>query len=218
MDADISITLLVSACLAGAVGYVIAAWRKMRVLAAAAKVLASTSFIVLALAGGAGASPYGRMILAALALSWIGDVLLLSRQSASLLAGIAAFLLAHIVFAAAFATSGIDVTAFIVAVVAAAAAAAIILKWLWKHLNGMYRAAVPAYLAAVVIMVSLAAAASYWSFHAEIFIAAVAFAASDVSVARDRFVERSILNKTWGLPLYYFAQVLFALSVASPAA
>lgn len=213
MDVDSSITLLVTVCLAGAVGYVVATWREIRPAAVAAKIFASTSFIILALVSGAARSSYGRVILAALILSWVGDVLLLSRREAFLLAGIAAFLLAHIAFAAAFAASGINLTAFAAALVSAAVFAGIILKWLWKHLGDVYRIAVSAYLAAVVIMVSLAAAASFQSLGAEVAIAAVAFAASDVSVARDRFVERSVLNKTWGLPLYYFAQVLFAISV-----
>ena len=42
--------------------------------------------------------------------------------------------------------------------------------------------------------------------------AAVAFYLSDVSVARDRFVAPGFGNRIWGLPLYYAAQLLFALS------
>ena len=41
--------------------------------------------------------------------------------------------------------------------------------------------------------------------------AAVAFYLSDVSVARDRFVAPGFGNRIWGLPLYYAAQLLFAL-------
>ena len=41
--------------------------------------------------------------------------------------------------------------------------------------------------------------------------AAVLFFASDLAVARHRFVERSSTNKVVGLPLYYAAQLLFAL-------
>jgi hypothetical protein len=31
-------------------------------------------------------------------------------------------------------------------------------------------------------------------------------------VARDRFVRHQFLNRAWGLPLYYAAQVLLALT------
>jgi len=63
-------------------------------------------------------------------------------------------------------------------------------------------------------MVSSAIAASASAVPATVAVGAVAFALSDVSVARDRFIERNVFNKAWGLPLYYFAQVIFAVSVA----
>ena len=44
-------------------------------------------------------------------------------------------------------------------------------------------------------------------------VGAVCFMASDVAVARDRFVVRSVANRLWGLPLYYFAQLLMAWTV-----
>ena len=39
------------------------------------------------------------------------------------------------------------------------------------------------------------------------------FVISDVSVARDRFVKQDIVNKAWGLPLYYIAQTAFCCVV-----
>lgn len=213
MKADPSTILLAAVCLIGAVGYVLSTWREIRPAAVLSKIAASTSFVVLALVSGAANSSYGRVILAALVLSWVGDMLLLSRQGIFLLAGIAAFLLAHIAFAAAFAASGINLEIFVITLVSTAVLAVMILKWLWGRLRKVYRIAVSAYLAAIIVMVSLAAAAAAQSLPAEVAIAAVAFAASDVSVARDRFVERTVLNKAWGLPLYYAAQLLLAVSV-----
>ena len=43
---------------------------------------------------------------------------------------------------------------------------------------------------------------------------AFAFYVSDLAVARERFVSSSFLNRAWGLPLYYGAQILLAASVA----
>jgi uncharacterized membrane protein YhhN len=43
---------------------------------------------------------------------------------------------------------------------------------------------------------------------------ALAFTASDISVARDRFVQHEFLNRAWGLPLYYAAQLLIAVTPA----
>jgi hypothetical protein len=51
-----------------------------------------------------------------------------------------------------------------------------------------------------------------WLWPAGVMTAAVAFYISDVSVARDRFVAPGFGNRIWGLPLYYAAQLLFALS------
>ena len=45
-----------------------------------------------------------------------------------------------------------------------------------------------------------------------ILLGAVVFATSDILVARQRFVVRSLANRVLGLPMYYLAQVLFALS------
>ena len=46
-------------------------------------------------------------------------------------------------------------------------------------------------------------------------VAVVLFAGSDVAVARQRFIVQSFANKAWGLPTYYAAQLLLALSIAS---
>jgi hypothetical protein len=38
---------------------------------------------------------------------------------------------------------------------------------------------------------------------------------SDLSVARDRFVAPGFVNRAWGLPTYFAAQLLLAASVAA---
>ena len=45
---------------------------------------------------------------------------------------------------------------------------------------------------------------------------ASAFFASDLAVARQRFVAPTIFNRLWGLPLYYAAQFTLAGSLALP--
>ena len=89
----------------------------------------------------------------------------------------------------------------------------VMLRWLWQHLDGFYRFAVPVYVLAIVLMTSLAAAVSAASGSYAALAAAFIFTVSDVAVARDRFVRRSIVNKVWGLPLYYTAQIVFAVSI-----
>ncbi|NOT48353.1 MAG: lysoplasmalogenase [Acidobacteria bacterium] len=206
-------TLLASVSLAGSVAYVIARWKDNEPAAAIAKTTASTAFVALAFVSGATGSTYGVLIIAALIFSWVGDVLLLSLKSSFLLAGIGSFFIAHIIFAAAFTINDLNPRAFIVTLAATAVLGGFFLRWLWKYLRSFYRAAVPLYLVAISIMVSLAIAAVFEAAPPSVAVGAVAFAVSDISVARDRFVERSIANKAWGLPLYYLAQILFAASV-----
>lgn len=214
---DTTTILLGSVSLAGSAAYIIARWKENGTAAAIAKAIASSAFIALAIVNGAMETSYGRLILAALIFCWLGDMLLLSLKSSFLLAGIAAFFVAHVVFAIAFATNSLNSTAGAATLVLAAIAGIFVLRWLWKHLFGFYRVAVPLYLIAIASMVALAVAASAGSFPPTVAIGVIFFAISDISVARDRFVENSITNKAWGLPLYYFAQVLLAASVASTA-
>lgn len=206
-------TLLASISLAGSAAYVLARWRGIDGAAVVAKIASSTAFVILAVANGAIQTPYGRTILVALVFSWLGDMLLLSLKSSFLLAGIGSFFVAHIAFAVAFSSVGLNVPALAVALALSIILGVFVLRWLWKYLKPFYRIAVPAYLAAVSIMVALAVSASVESLPVTVAAGAIAFAVSDISVARDRFVKNSIANKAWGLPLYYFAQILFALSV-----
>jgi uncharacterized membrane protein YhhN len=75
---------------------------------------------------------------------------------------------------------------------------------------GRLRAAVVAYVAAIVAMMIGALAA-----HANLrlVVGAALFFASDLAVARDRFVKTAFLNKLCGLPAYYAAQLLIAWSL-----
>ena len=47
-------------------------------------------------------------------------------------------------------------------------------------------------------------------------VGAVMFTASDIAVVRDRFVSTGFINRAWGLPLYFGAQLLLASTVATP--
>lgn len=206
------ITILLSVlCLAFAAANVLADWKGSRPIVLITKIAASTSFVVLG-ALGLGGTRYGNWVVAALAFSWIGDVLLVSRTKTALIAGIGAFLFAHVAYAAAFSTASLNAIGFAAGLAAWGIIAVFLIRWLWSWLDKLYRIAVSIYLIAIILMVSLAAA----TLSPLITVAACLFAFSDISVARDRFVEHSVSNKVWGIPLYYLAQVIFAISVWSP--
>jgi uncharacterized membrane protein YhhN len=170
------------------------------------KALASSGMVAVALAGGI-AGRYAQVILAGLLLSAAGDLCLLSRARRLFLAGVGAFLLAHLAYAAAFAPRATirPAPAATLAVVAAG-----IVRWLWPHLGSM-RAPVLAYTAAISVMLLLALGVAdplvRWG--------AALFYLSDLTVARDRFVRQAFANRLVGLPLYYAGQVLLALSAAA---
>ena len=168
------------------------------------KVAASMAFVLLAFAR-AGDSPFDRRVLAGLCLSLLGDALLLSARRPAFLAGLVAFLLAHVAYAAAFAPGSATPPWAALPILAALAA---VLRWLWPHLGGM-KGPVVAYTLVISAMLHLALGVARWQVPA----GAVLFYVSDLFVARDRFVRPGLPNRIAGLPAYYAAQLLFAAAV-----
>ena len=201
--------LLIAVVAVATAALVVAERRERRPPAVAAKVTASAAFLLLGLLRAHLATPYDAWVVVALTLCLAGDVLLALPRG--LAAGLACFLLGHLAYAAAFATlvplgAWPWPAAAAMAVPSVAAAA-----WLWPHLGRM-RVPVLAYIAVITAMVwgALAVAGhAPWMTWA----GALLFYLSDLAVARDRFVVRRFASRAWGLPAYYAAQVLLALTL-----
>ncbi len=178
------------------------------------KPLASTGFIVSALQHGALDSAYGRAVLAALAGSWWGDVLLIPKMKRAFLAGLGAFLLGHVAFAAAFVARGVAWPVSLAVGALLCAPLALVRQWLMPHVPAAMKAPVMAYMAVITAMVSLAVGTVALRGNTYILLGAVSFYLSDLSVARDRFVVTEFNNKLWGWPLYFGAQLVLAATVA----
>ena len=178
-----------------------------------AKPIASTGFVAVAVAAGATRSRYGRAILVALCLSWLGDMLLLPRTPGWFLAGLVAFLLGHLAFCGAFVSRGVNLRWSGTALVPLLVASGLAATWLLPHVPVEMKVPVLAYMSVITLMVALAAGTVGAHGGALILAAAVGFFLSDLSVARDAFVERAFINRLWGLPLYYAAQVAFAWTI-----
>jgi uncharacterized membrane protein YhhN len=201
---------VVIASVVGAVAALVAAERGgRRAPAVFAKVTASAGFVVLALMRSRLSTPYDRWVLAALVACMVGDVLLAVPHAFP--AGLASFLLGHLGFIVAFSTllpprGWPPLAGLALAVVSVAAA-----LWLWPHL-GALRVAVLAYIAVITVMAwgaTAVAGRAGWTACA----AGLLFYVSDFAVARDRFVLKRFASRAWGLPAYYVAQVLFALTL-----
>lgn len=177
------------------------------------KPVASAAFIWLALASGALESTYGLWLLAGLALCMLGDVLLIPRDRPGVFrAGVFAFLLGHVAYCAAFLTQPMATFGLVAGGVLLAVVVAWVLRWLAASLPSGMVGAVRTYMVVIGIMSTLAcgvtAAGGPW----QVAVGALAFTASDVSVARDRFVRHEFVNRAWGLPLYFGAQLLLAVT------
>jgi len=148
-------------------------------------------------------------------LSLAGDVLLIKTSDKRLfLLGLLTFLLAHIAYAWAFIDAGVKHYELKVTALVVIAAMIGCYVWLYKHLKGLMKTAVPAYLAAIGLMLIAAMLTRHPAQHL-IVAGAVLFVLSDLFVARQRFVSPGFNNRLLGLPLYYAGQLLFlaALSV-----
>ena len=185
---------------------------EQRPVARLLKMAASTGFIGVAVSVGAGDSVYGRVVLGALALSWLGDLLLSYESRTAFLGGLVAFLLAHLAYIVAFAIRGIDGTWVVIAGIVVAITAVFVWRWMERGLDRSMRAPVAAYVLIISVMVVAAFGTMGAEADPKIGIGAVAFFLSDIAVARDQFITPGFANRAVGLPLYYIAQVLLALS------
>ena len=182
-------------------------------IAAACKIAASCGFLLTAWRAGAFESVYGRAIFVGLVLSWFGDVFLMSSAKSAFLAGLIAFLLAHIAYCAAFAVRGMAWSHTAGSLVVLIPFIALILWWLMPHVEGPMRLPVLVYAVVITAMVAAAAGMLPHSWGLVILAGATLFYVSDLFVARDRFVQSDSWNTRIGLPLYYAGQILVALSI-----
>lgn len=179
------------------------------------KLGASTCFVAVALDLGAADSVYGRWVLAALLLGWVGDACLLSGRAGPFMAGLGSFLLSHLCYAVAFFGVAQSGPALAAALGVAAVAGVFVRRWLWRHLAPADKLPVAAYMATIFVMCAAAVGLGGATGHWLPAVGAIVFAVSDLFVARDRFIVDQWANKLWGLPAYYVAQLVMAFSVAS---
>lgn len=180
--------------------------------AAIAKCAASSAFIGVALLSGALNSTYGRILLAALVLSWFGDMLLLGSDPALFIAGLFCFLAAHLAYVAAFSHRGLSDRWMFPALLPVAVASLLALVWLGPALPDGMVLPVRAYTLVISIMVVTAwgarGAGGPWLLPA----GATLFYVSDLSVAAMQFADPGWPTYVLGLPFYYTGQLLLAAS------
>ena len=179
------------------------------------KPMASAAFVWAGLLAGALDDTYGRLVMLGLLLCFAGDVLLIPRDRPGVFrAGIFAFLLGHVAYAAAFLTQPLAPAGLVAGALLLGVVVWAVLRWLGRSLPSDMVWPVRAYLVVISIMATLACGVTAAGGPRAVAVGALAFTASDVSVARDRFVRHEFVNRAWGLPLYYAAQLLIAVTPA----
>jgi uncharacterized membrane protein YhhN len=108
---------------------------------------------------------------------------------------------------------GIDGSPVLLAAVPLGIAAGFVGRLLMKSVDPSLRKPVMAYILVISAMLALGIGAWIRSGEAVLLIAPTAFYLSDLAVARNRFLRPGFVNRLIGLPLYYWAQALFAWSV-----
>ncbi len=198
---------------AAAITMVVSNLLALETLSVVSKMSASSAFIALALTAGALQSLYGRIVIAALSLSWIGDLLLAGGSEQLFLFGLISFLLAHVAFVVAFSVHGIKLNSALVAGIPIAALSIAVSLWLSTYVPADMVIPVRVYTLVISIMVITAFGARGAGAPLLIPVGALLFYFSDLSVATGQFVQTDFPNYVWGLPFYFSGQVLLALSV-----
>ena len=203
------------ACAVAVAALLLAEWRGSRAGTWIAKPIASLAFVWAALLCGATGAPYGTWLLAGLVLCLAGDLLLIPvERPAVFRAGILAFLLGHVSFTVAFLTRPLSWPGLLGATLLLFGLLRALLRWLRPHLAADMVVPVHAYVIVIGSMAAVACSVSLAGGPWQVAAGALAFAASDVAVARDRFVSTGFGNRVWGLPLYYAAQLTLAVTPA----
>ena len=127
--------------------------------------------------------------------------------------GVLSFLLGHIALIVTFMIGGVDPIWCVLASPFVLFTAQRVYHWLAPHVTGSMRSAVSAYILVIssmlIIAIGTLGADQPW----ERLFGASAFFVSDLAVARQRFITPTIVNRLWGLPLYYVAQFTLAGSL-----
>ena len=151
------------------------------------------------------------LLIAALALSALGDLAISRDGETAFTLGLGAFLLAHIAYVPLFIEVGGSLSGWrIAAAVAVLIYAAVVARRLWPHLGPM-RVPVALYVIAILAMgvSALTAPFSLWP----ILLGAALFIASDTALAAETFVFKD-RTRPWTAPFiwstYYLGQALIA--------
>ena len=165
---------------------------------------------------GAPDSAAGWWLLAALMLSLVGDIALLSDSDPRFVVGLGSFLVAHLAFVVAFAhlglpRAGLGLVGLALVVVMAVVVGRRVVPAARVEGGPALAGAVAAYMAVIGAMV----VAAWATGHPLVALGATVFMVSDAVLALDRFVRPRRFGSLAVMVTYHLAQVLIVLGVLS---
>ncbi|TVQ18240.1 MAG: lysoplasmalogenase [Spirochaetaceae bacterium] len=172
--------------------------------------IASASFVITALLGGALGSWYGRLMTAGLFFCMLGDLL----GPGDFMLGLYAFVIAHFGVTGAFLSQGVDRRNLSLSAAASVAVSLIVFFfWLGPHVPQGEQAQIVGYTVVITVMLVFAGATPRFVGRRTALAGAILFYLSDVFLANWRYVDTGRWNAFVCYPLYYTSCVLLALSV-----
>ena len=186
------------------------------------KPLASFGFIGIAWMGELSlSSGYGLALICAFILSTVGDIVLIRQDNLGLALGLSAFLLAHVAYIWAGLTddfypldwtfqSGIRLSVLLVSFLLIGRMIYLFFK---EDIPPKLQIPSLTYIMVIGLMMTSILECAWQNQNMLMAGGALCFWCSDISVAHARFKKAGFLNRLWGLPLYYLAQILFALTL-----
>ena len=180
----------------------------------ASKPLVLALLLVTAWLGGAHDSTAGWWLLAALGLSLVGDVALLSDTDTRFVLGLGSFLLAHVAFVVAFAHLGMPrADLALVGLALVAGLAAVVGRRVVPAATREGGAALGAAVTAYMVVIATMVVAAWATGHPLVALGATVFMVSDAVLAMDRFVSQRRFGSLAVMVTYHLGQVLLVVGV-----
>lgn len=178
------------------------------------KPLVMALLVLAATLAGATGSATGWWLLAALGLSLVGDVALLSDTPTRFVVGLASFLLAHVAFVVVFAHLGmprrdLGIVGLALVVGLVAVVGRRVVPAATREGGPALGAAVTAYMVVIGVMV----VAAWTTGHLLVALGATVFMVSDAVLATNRFVHERRYGPLAVMVTYHLAQLLLVLGV-----
>ncbi len=191
-------------------------WTHRRAVYGLFKMLGAALFLAVAFRYGLNLEGQNGWFQAGFVAAAIGDAFLISSDKKMFKIGILAFLLGHVLYMVGVWGLPRDFSTLrLLGLSGVVLFTVIVIGFLWKKLSPSFRPLVSGYILVLSSLMALTSISHPMMDSWGPFFWSITFAASDLCVARNRFIQESPWNRVVGLPLYFGAQLYLAWQFAS---